>query len=145
VTQADGAGVTFDSVSDGTAGFTLSDPTDCSAALTGLLAVTAHTGTGNIVAAECRGGITTNTGAGGAIVLTLPDAVAGMSVCVVVTVGHDVDVNPQNGEQILVLTDAAGDAISSDATVGSMITLIAVSATEWMPVGSGVGTWTDVN
>ena len=109
-----------------------------------LVEVTAHTGTGNITAAECRGGVTTNTGAGGAVVLTLPDAEIGMSILVVLTVAQDVDINPQDGEQILVLTDSAGDAISSDATIGSSVTLIAVSATQWMPVGQN-GTWTDVD
>lgn len=117
---------------------------DTSGKITGLVRVTAYTSTGNIAAQDCRGGIVTNTGAGGAVVLTLPDAVQGMSVMVILTAAQDVDINPQDGEKILILTDAAGDAVSSDATVGSSLTLIAVSATEWMPVGQN-GTWTDAN
>ena len=106
--------------------------------------VTAHATTGNITAAECWGGTVTNTGAGGAIVLTLPDAVAGMQVLVVLLAAQDVDINPQNAEQILTATDAAGDAISSAATIGNFALLKAVSATQWI-VQSSSGTWTDVN
>ena len=113
-------------------------------AISALVTVTAHTGTGNITAAECRGGVTTNTGASGGITITLPDAQIGMAIIVVLTVAQDVDIDVQAGEQILVLTDAAGDAISSDSTIGSSVTLIAISATQWMPVGQN-GTWTDVN
>ena len=106
--------------------------------------VTAHATTGNITAAECWGGTVTNTGAGGAIVLTLPDAVAGMQVLVVLLAAQDVDINPQNAEQILTATDEAGDAISSAATIGNFALLKAVSATQWI-VQSSSGTWTDVN
>ena len=106
--------------------------------------VTAHATTGNITAAECWGGTVTNTGAGGAIVLTLPEAVAGMQVLVVLLAAQDVDINPQNAEQILTATDAAGDAISSAATIGNFALLKAVSATQWI-VQSSSGTWTDVN
>jgi hypothetical protein len=112
--------------------------------ISGKVVVTAYTSTGNIAAEpDCYGGIVTNTGAGGAIVLTLPDAVKGMSLKVILTVAQDVDINPQNGEQILVKTNAAGDALSSDATIGSAVTLIAVSDTQWMATTEG--TWTDAN
>jgi hypothetical protein len=107
-------------------------------------AVTAHTTTSDISTTEVKGGISTNTGAGGAIVLTLPDAEAGMTVVICLTAAYDVDINPQNGEQILSLTNAAGDAITSDATVGSYVVLVAVSATQWLPLGRS-GTWTDAN
>jgi hypothetical protein len=117
---------------------------DTTNAITAKISYAAHTSTGNIATASCYGGTITNTGAGGAVVLTLPDAVQGMSIIVILTVAQDVDVNPQNGEQILVRTDAAGDALSSDATVGSYLCLVAVSDTEWMPVGVG-GTWTDAD
>ena len=45
---------------------------------------------------------------------------------------------------ILTLTDAAGDAISSDETQGSMIILKAHDATGWWPYGR-VGAWADAN
>lgn len=85
-----------------------------------------------------------NTGDAGAQVITLPDAVAGMRVTVVLTAAQDVDINPQTADQILALTNAAGDAISSAATIGNFITLVAVDGTNWVAVGAS-GTWTDVN
>jgi hypothetical protein len=112
--------------------------------LSGKVPIEEKSSTSNITAEPyCYGGIVTNTGASGAIVLTLPDAVKGMSLKVILTVAQDVDINPQNGEQILVKTNAAGDALSSDKVIGSACTLIAVSDTQWMATTEG--TWTDVN
>jgi hypothetical protein len=133
ITEIDsGDGVTIDSVlcKDGT--------------ITGLLTVTPHTSTGNITAAECKGGAVTNTGAGGAVVLTLPAAVVGYSVCVFLTAAYDVDVNPDGTDQIMTLTDAAGDAISSDATVGSYVVLTCLASGKWFALGYA-GTWSDAN
>ena len=113
-------------------------------ALSGKVPIEDHSSTGNITAEPyCYGGIVTNTGASGAIVLTLPDASKGMSLKVILTVAQDVDINPQDGEQILVKTNAAGDALSSDAKIGSACVLIAVSDTQWMATTEG--TWTDAN
>lgn len=91
-----------------------------------------------------NGQIYTNTGATGAQTFNLPAATAGMVCTFYVSAAQDVDVNPDNADQILGLTNAVGDAISSDAAVGSRITLIAIDATNWAAFDVG-GTWTDVN
>lgn len=109
-----------------------------------LIAVTAEAATATLTAAECYGGVFTNTGASGAIVLTLPTPAAGMHIRVYLTVGQDVDINAAADTQILSLTNATGDAISSAATIGNSIELVAISATQWVAFASS-GTWTDVN
>ena len=109
-----------------------------------LIKVVAKTTTGALTANECRGGVVTNTGAAGAIVLTLPAPVAGMRFKVCLTAALDVDLNPADGTQILGLTNAAGDAISSAATVGNSIELVALSSTQWAAFAAS-GTWSDVN
>lgn len=63
---------------------------------------------------------------------------------VYLNVAQDVDINAANGTQILALTNATGDAISSAATIGNCIELVALSATTWGAFASS-GTWTDVN
>jgi len=55
-----------------------------------------------------------------------------------------VHVNPNTADTILLLANAAGDAISADAT-GESVVLEAVSPVIWAPIGSEKGTWTDVN
>jgi hypothetical protein len=42
------------------------------------------------------------------------------------------------------LTNAAGDAISSNATIGDTVELVALDDTKWLPIRT-VGTWADVN
>lgn len=115
-----------------------------SGSLYGRAPIIAKTATATLTAQECSGGIITNTGATGPIVLTLPTMSNGMRCTILVTAAYDVDVNPQDAQQILLKTDAVGNAVSSDATVGSYLTLTAVSA-GWMPIGGERGTWTDVN
>jgi len=112
--------------------------------LNGKLDINDYAGTDTVATQDTYGGIVTNSGASGAIVLTLPTAVKGMNLRIQLTAAYDVDINPQNADQILGLTDAAGDAISSDATVGSFINLISFAAGQWSSAGSS-GTWTDVN
>ena len=138
ITVADGAGVTIDVTSDGDAYTDYSDPVSAE------VVISDHTTNGSVSARTCRGGYATNTGAGGAITLNLPAVEKGMLLTFVLTVAQDVDLNPDDADQILVETNAAGDAISSDATQGSYIRLLGISATQWIPVGTG-GTWTDVN
>lgn len=106
--------------------------------------VTANAATGTLDQGVLYGGTHTNTGAAGATVLTLPAPVVGMEFTVFLTVAQDVDINPADGTTILVLTNAAGDAISSAATIGNRITLRAISTTEWIPLETS-GTWSDAN
>jgi len=85
-----------------------------------------------------------NYGATGAITLNLPSAVVGMNIAVQLAAAQDVDINPADADRIMGLTNAAGDAISSDATIGSFILLQCFYAGTWQVIASN-GTWTDVN
>lgn len=100
--------------------------------------------TDTLTAGQLYGGLITNAGAGGAAVYTLPAPVVGMQFTVVLTDAQDVDINPADGTQILTLTNATGDAISSAAAIGNFITLRAVSSTQWIATESS-GTWSDAN
>lgn len=102
------------------------------------------TATATLTADQLYGTLFVNTGASGAIVLSLPAPVPGMRFRVFLTASQDVDLNPADGTQILVLTNATGDAISSAATAGNAIELVAASSTTWVAF-SASGTWTDVN
>jgi hypothetical protein len=104
----------------------------------------------------------TNTGASGAIVLTLPDcdssisvgsgaypatiSTVGLVVRVQLTVAQDVDLNPIDTDVITNggTATSAGDAISSAATVGNYVELFCVADNSWVTRASS-GTWTDVN
>lgn len=82
---------------------------------------------------------------GAAIQLELPEAstVLGCRYTFVTGNASNFDVNPDDADQILVLTNAAGDAIRN-ATLGNSVILQAISATEWAQL-SGIGTWSDIN
>lgn len=131
------------SPADATADRTFTIP-DATTGTVLISSINTHSATGNITENECWGGIVTNNGSVEAIVLTLPVAVAGMRATIYLDTAQDVDINPQNGTQILALTNAAGDAISSAATIGNMVTLVALSSTAWASISIS-GTWTDVN
>jgi len=109
-----------------------------------LIKISAKAATATLTATELYGGVFTNTGASGSIVLTLPAPVLGMHFRVYLTVAQDVDINAAASTQILVLTNATGDAISSAATIGNSIELVALSTTTWAAFAVS-GTWTDVN
>jgi hypothetical protein len=100
--------------------------------------------TATLTADQLYGSTFINTGASGAIVLTLPAPQVGMRFRVYLTAAQDVDINPADSTQILALTNAAGDAISSAATIGNAIELVALSATTWGAFFTS-GTFTDVN
>lgn len=87
-----------------------------------------------------------NTGQAGAGVKALPEASTahGVQITFVVTTGgQNFDINPDDADQILGLTDAAGDAIRC-STAGSTVTLLCVDDTNWVVVSS-YGTWADAN
>lgn len=95
-----------------------------------------------ITASQC-GSTFYNTGA---VVINLPKSSAALINCslhFVTLNASNFDVNPDTLDTILLLTNAAGDAIRN-ATIGNNITLKAVSATQWVQT-SGVGTYTDIN
>ena len=136
--------LTFAFPSTPVANVTITWPTTAVSSTVEVLSVQAEAATDTITAGQLYGGTITNTGAVGAAVYSLPAPVVGMHFRVYLTVAQDVDVNPATGTQILALTDATGDAISSAATIGNCIELIALSATTWGAFAVS-GTWTDVN
>jgi hypothetical protein len=94
--------------------------------------------------AEAKGGLVTNSGATRPIVLTLPEANAGLCLKVALTAPFDVDVKPSRGDRILRGTGSEGGSLSSDGKLGSVVELCAVDARTWV-VTSRIGTWTEGN
>jgi hypothetical protein len=90
------------------------------------------------------GRIVTNLGAISLLTLNLPPALEGLNFVVSLSAAQQVDVNPQTGDQIIGLTDNAGDAIRSGSTIGTTVELVALDSTKWLPIRT-IGTWTDVN
>ena len=97
------------------------------------------------VSAGDAGQIYDNTGAGGAVVFNLPEAstVIGKSFTFCVTAAQNLVVNPADGDTILGLTNAAGDAIRN-ATLGGSITLTVLDAANIVATAYQ-GTWDDVD
>lgn len=83
---------------------------------------------------------------GGAHTMNLPEAstVLGCRFTFIVGAAQALVINPDNADQILLLTDSAGDSISADAA-GESVTIEAISSSQWAPVGAEKGTWSDAN
>lgn len=81
----------------------------------------------------------------GAVVINLPEAstAVGCRLTFVTANASNFDINPDDADQILVLTNAAGDAIRN-ATLGNTVVLQALNASQWVEI-SAVGTWSDIN
>ncbi len=82
----------------------------------------------------------------GAVAMSLPEASTALGCRLTFVTGNasNFDVNPDDADQILVLTNAAGDAIRN-ATLGNSVVLQAISASEWAVIGKEQGTYTDIN
>lgn len=82
----------------------------------------------------------------GAVLMNLPEAsgVLGCKLTFVTLNASNFDINPDNADTILTLTNAAGDMIRN-ATVGNSVVLQAVSASQWAVIGTPNGTWADNN
>jgi hypothetical protein len=129
---------------DATADRTITLPNASGTVVVDTATVTAKTEAYPVVAGDA-GTVFTNTGDGDGVVLSLPEAstVIGKRFTFVVLAAQNLDVNPDDADQILGLTNGAGDAIRN-ATAGGKVTLLAVDATNWVVDGS-YGTWTDAN
>lgn len=94
-----------------------------------------------ITAAQC-GSTFSNSGA---VQMELPEAstVIGCTLAFVTLNASNFDVNPDDADQILTQTNAAGDAMRN-ATVGNSIVIRAVSASQWAVVAVN-GTWSDID
>lgn len=95
-----------------------------------------------LVASQC-GSTVINSGA---VAINLPEAsaVLGCRFTFITANASNFDVNPDDADQILVLTNAAGDSIRN-ATLGNSVVLEAISASQWAPVGKEQGSYTDIN
>ena len=135
-------------VADAAADVTVTIPAKTGTLLINVKNVTAKTQADTpitVTAATYNGQILTNSGASGGVVFNLPEAstVIGQSFTFVVIAAQNLDVNPDDGDQILGATNAAGDAVRN-ATAGGSITLTAIDATNWA-VTAYYGSWSDVN
>jgi len=81
----------------------------------------------------------------GAVQMELFEAslAVGCTLTFVTANASNFDVNPDDADQILVQTNAAGDAMRN-ATLGNSITLRAINASQWTAI-SVSGTYTDIN
>ena len=109
-----------------------------------LLSVLVKTSTYTIKSVECWGSVFTNTGDTGSQVLNLPACTTGMFLEVYLSTAQDININPDDADRIMSLTGNEGDAISSDATLGSYVRLVAISDSVWAATDT-IGTWSDVN
>lgn len=124
-------------------------------ALSGFLQSQVASTTASLTIAQCGSTIVSNS----ADVMTLPEAstALGCRYTFVCGTADDLDVNPADGtDQIgpalnsvaggtgAAITPSAGDAIRC-TDIGSSITIEAVGADLWAPIGVGNGAWTDVN
>jgi hypothetical protein len=94
-----------------------------------------------ITAAQC-GSTFSNTGA---VAINLPEAstAIGCTLTFVTLNASNFDINPDDADTIMVLTNANGDSIRN-ATLGNTVILRAVSASQWAQLAA-VGTWSDIN
>ena len=96
-----------------------------------------------ITLAQCG---STFIGANSSTAINLPEASAALGcrlTFITGSTGSNMDVNPDDADQILIQTNAAGDAIRN-GVAGDTIVLEAISASKWAPV-SVVGTFSDIN
>ncbi len=113
--------------------------------------VSDKTGAYTVTADDCRQGVLTNNGAGGAFTFTLPaDPPVGLTCVFWLADAQDVDVDAAGAQgcslgaacdRILADTDQNGEFLSSDAIVGSSLTLVSITSSEWFVAGKR-GTWT---
>ncbi len=104
---------------------------------------------GDLAAAQC-GKTVTNDGDGGVSAdrYNLPTLSSSILGCrysfIVMKTAPGMQIKPAAGNQILILTNTAGDMVSQDSTLGASLTLEATTR-GWDPVGKEQGTWSDVN
>lgn len=112
-------------------------------ALSGFLQNQVASSTTTLTAAQCGSTII----GGGTHTLTLPEAstVLGCRYTFINSGSDTITVDPNDGtDQILVLTNAAGDSLTN-GTAGNSLVIEAIGDDAWAPVGAEKGTWTDAN
>jgi hypothetical protein len=98
--------------------------------------------TQSITAAQCQNYVIHNGSCTQNIEIDLPAAAVGMQITVMVTAAFTIKIDPNSTDQIMVYTNAGGDYLVSDATVGTAISLVCVIANKWHVAGA-TGSWTE--
>ena len=77
----------------------------------------------------------------------LPEAstVEGRPFNIIVAAAHTVNVDVDDADQTLALTNAAGDKIQNTGTAGNCVRLVAINDTNYVVLGAAYGTWSDAN
>lgn len=105
---------------------------------------TAGSGTPNALTYSETNKVLTNEGATAQNYHTLPTAAAGLTYTFVVQDSDGIRIVANTGDTIRVAgTVSASAGYTESTTVGDVITLIAINATEWIAI-SYVGTWTTI-
>jgi len=91
---------------------------------------------------QCQGEVLTNYGATSGVEFDLPEARVGMKVTFYSLSAQTITIDPNGSDQIMYLTDSAGDYIQSDGALGTRITLICLRANKWYPADVS-GTWSE--
>jgi hypothetical protein len=103
---------------------------------------TAGSGAPNVLAANETRTLLTNEGATAENYHTLPSAVAGLEFVFYVQDADGMRVVANTGDTIRIGASVSATAgFVRNATIGSFLRLVAINATEWVPIGSA-GTWT---
>ena len=106
---------------------------------TGLILAIPINGNTPLSATQCLGQVVYSTGAN---TVTLPISVAGMSVTIYAVTAAIQTIAPGTGKRIILNGVSLGDNVSmtSDGTIGALVTLHSDSASGWVVVGKS-GTW----
>jgi len=105
-------------------------------------ASTAGSGSPNVLAAAGSGIVTTNEGTTVRNYNTLPAAAAGLHFTFIVQDADGMRITAGTGDTIRVAASVStSGGYAENSTVGSVLTLVAVNATEWIATTT-VGTWT---
>lgn len=104
--------------------------------------VTAQASTPLALTSTDSGKVYTNEGASAEIVFNLPTAAADLNYTFIVQDANGIQINANTGDTIRVAASVSASAgLIETATVGNVVKLVAINATEWIAV-SYVGTWT---
>lgn len=113
--------------------------------------VNSRTSSATLSSDDMKCSVVTNDGAGTGVTFTLPEATVGACVTIVLAEANSVDIDPQGAidcslgvgcDQIIGETDQAGEKLSSGATTGTLLSLVGITANEWIVTGKA-GTWTE--
>lgn len=110
--------------------------------------ISASTGSTTLTRAQC-GSTITNTGAATFILPNISaDGAVGCRFTFIVGAASNLTIDPATtGEQIMLLTNAAGDRVAADAVGESLVleAFVGGVSPKWAPVAAEKGTWTDSN